>query len=100
MDDFLGYVATALGQALNGVLQVITDFVNLVIEMLPNPDPFPEIIENLPDSTTADMGFAFYWADSFFGIDVCTTIISAWVAMMIASAVFAFVYWVVKAIKP
>lgn len=98
--DFIGYIAQALGDAVNGVLQVITDFINLIIEVVPNPDPFPEIIEDLPDSAAADMGFTFYWADSFFGVDMCVNIISAWVAMMIASAVFAFIYWVVKAIKP
>lgn len=98
--DFLGYIAQALGDALNGVLQVMVDFINVVIEHVPNPDPFPEIIENLPDSSAADMGFAFYWADAFFGVDVSVGILTAWVGLMVASAVFAFIYWVVKAIKP
>lgn len=98
--DFLGTIAIALGDAVNGVLQVITDFINLIIEVVPNPDPFPEIIENLPESTTANMGFAWYWIDTFCGVQTCTTILAAWAALMVAGAVFTVVYWVVKAIKP
>lgn len=98
--DFLGWVADRLGDAVNGILQVVTDFLNLVIEVLPNPDPFPALIEQLPDSTASDMGFAWYWLDAFCGVEVSTTIIGIWVGLMIAGAAFAAVYWVVKAIKP
>ena len=85
--DFLGTVAQALGDAVNGVLQVITDFINLIIDVVPNPDPFPEIIENLPESATANMGFAWYWIDTFCGVQVCTNILAAWAALMIARTV-------------
>lgn len=98
--DFLGTVATALGDALNGVLQVITDFLNLIISVLPNPDPFAGLIEQMEPETAADMGFAFYWLDAFIGVDAATGILAAWAAVMVASAGFAVVYWVVKAVKP
>lgn len=98
--DFLGWVAEKLGEAVNGILQVITDFLNLIIDVLPNPDPFPELIENMPDSAAFDMGFGWYWLDAFCGIETSTMIIGVWVGVMIAGAAFAAVYWVVKAIKP
>lgn len=98
--DVITTVVSALGDAVNGVLQVITDFLNLVISVLPNPDPFPELIEGMPDSAAADMGFVRYWLDAFIGIDYATGVLMAWSAVMVAGAVFAVVYWVVKAIKP
>lgn len=98
--DIIGGVFQVLGDAVNGVLQVIADFINLIIDVLPNPDPFPDIIENMSVSTTADIGFAYYWLDAFVGVDYSTGLIIAWVTLMVASSVFAVVYWVIKAIKP
>lgn len=98
--DFLGYVANALGDAVNGILQVITDFINLVISVVPNPDPFPQMIENMPDETALDMGMVWYWLDAFAGVDTSTAILAAWAGVMVLSGVFAVIYWVVKAIKP
>lgn len=98
--DFLGWIAQALGDAVNGILQVIADFINLIIDILPNPDPFPEIINGLTAETAANLGFARFWIDAFIGIDNALMIIGAWAVLMGGAAVFAVVYWVVKAIKP
>lgn len=98
--DFLGTIAQALGNAINGVLQVVTDFLNLIISVLPNPDPFPEIIESMSADTAANMGFANYWLGALVDVNAAAGIISAWAGLMVASVVFAVVYWVVKAIKP
>lgn len=98
--DILTPVVQFLGDAVNGVLQVIADFINLIISIIPNPDPFPEMIDNLGGSTAADLGFARYWLDAFIGIDAAVIMLSAWAAVMVAGAVFAVIYWVVKAIKP
>lgn len=98
MGDFLGYVAEKLGDAVNGVVQVIVSFLNVVIEALPNPDPFPEIIQGMDVSDASGLGFGFYWIDAFFGVDTCTGLIAAWCGLMIASAIFAAVYYAVKQI--
>lgn len=98
--DVLGLVWQALGDAVNGIIQVVVDFINLIIEILPNPDPFNEMIENMPDEAAFDLGFTRYWLDAFIGIDVATGMLAAFAAVMIAGAVFAVVYWIVKAIKP
>lgn len=98
--DFLGTVAQVLGDAVNGVLQVIADFINLIIEIVPNPDPFPELIANLNGTTAANMSFGWYWLDAFVGVEFGSMVIGIWGTLMIASSVFAVIYWVVKAIKP
>lgn len=98
--DILGYVVQALGSAVNGVLQVIADFINLIISVLPNPDPFPAIVEELDVSNVGGVGMAHYWLDAFVGVDFAVGVIGAWATLMVASSVFAVVYWVIKSIKP
>lgn len=98
--DAITTVVQILGDAVNGVLQVVADFINLIISVLPNPDPFPEMIEQMGGATAADLGFARYWLDAFIGIDVAVGMLAAWAAVMVAGAVFAVVYWVVMSIKP
>lgn len=94
--DALQYVATSLGDLVNGVMQTIVSFLNVVIEAIPNPDPFPQIIQNMDASTAGNMGFAFYWLDAFFGVNTCVSILAAWAGMMVASVVFAAVYMAIK----
>lgn len=98
--DFLGTIAQVLGDAVNGVLQVVADFLNLVISIVPNPDPFPEIIEGMSADTGADMGFAVYWLNNAVDVNAVSALIAAWAGLMVASCVFAVIYWVVKSIKP
>lgn len=98
--DLLGYVVQALGSAVNGVLQVITDFINLIIGILPNPDPFPAIIEGLDVGNVSGAGMAYYWLDAAVGVEFAVGVIGSWAALMVASSVFAVVYWVIKSVKP
>lgn len=98
--DPLQTVVQVLGSAVGGVLQVLADFINLIIEILPNPDPFPQMIEDMSVDTAANLGFARYWLDAFAGIEATSMMLGIWATLMIASAVFAVIYWVVKAIKP
>lgn len=94
------YVFNLLGAAINGILQVFTDFLNLVIEMVPNPDPFPEIINSLPEDVVLDSGFYLYWIDAFVGISEANLVIVNFVALWVASLVFALVFKVAGMIKP
>lgn len=96
----LQYFFTSIGDAINGALQAIVGFLNVVIAALPNPDPFPTIIDSLDPDTAANLAFGYFWIDSFFGIDVCILILNLWISLMINAAIFAFVYFIVKVIKP
>lgn len=89
---------TSLGDLVNGALQVIVDFINLIIGSIPNPDPFGPMIEGMSSGEVVDNGLVFYWLDAFGGVDFVTTAVAVWVGAMIASAVFAFIYWIVKAL--
>lgn len=98
--DALGYVFSAIGSAIGGVLQVLVDFLNLIIEVLPNPDPFPALVESVAVEPSGFTATAFYWLDCFVGVDFGVGVITAWATLMVGSVVFAAVYWVVKTIKP
>lgn len=96
----LDYVFQMLGAAVNGVLQVITDFINLIIEVVPNPDPFPEIIANMPDQLTLDVGMALYWLDAFVGIHEANMLITLFVTGWMLSLIFALIFKLIGMIKP
>lgn len=98
--EVLDYIFTAIGYAVNGVLQVLTDFINLIIEVVPNPDPFQQMIDEMPDSVAIDWGFPLYWIDAFIGVEEAGIAISTYIAMLTFTAIFAFLYFVIKAIKP
>lgn len=98
--DTLNYIFTVIGDAINGVLQVLVDFVNVIIEVVPNPDPFQEMIDNMPDSVAIDWGFALYWIDSFIGVEEAGIAIMTYLSLLAMTAIFAFLYFMIKVIKP
>lgn len=94
------YVFSMLGAAINGLLQVFTDFLNLVIEIVPNPDPFPEMIQNLPSEVTLDAGLYLFWIDAFVGINEANTVIVTFITLWVVSLVFALIFKLAGMIKP
>lgn len=96
--DALNYIFTVIGDAVNGALQVVTDFLNVLIEVVPNPDPFQEMIDSMPDSVAIDWGFALYWIDNFIGVNEAGAAIMTYIAFLAFTAIFAFLYFMVKGI--
>lgn len=97
--DLLGTVFEMLGAALNGAIQVFTDFINLIIVTVPNPDPFPQVIEEMPVDLVIDMGYVWYWIDCFVGIDGAIQILDLFVVLWLASLTFAVIYKIAGFIK-
>lgn len=93
-------VFSLIGAAINGAIQVFTDFINLIIDILPNPDPFPEMIANMPDSVVLDTGFYLYWIDQFIGVTEAKMLIFNFMILWVASLTFAAVYKIASFIKP
>lgn len=93
-------IFTIIGTALNGALQVFTDFINLIIEVLPNPDPFPAIIEAMPTDVFVSKGFVFYWIDQFIGLTNAEMLLTTFTVLWLASLAFAIVYKVTSFIVP
>ena len=93
-------VFSVIGDVIGGALQTLVGLLNALINALPNPDPFPEIIEDMDTESLVNMGFVTYWLDAFVGIDFAVVFLGAFTALLIASIVFAGVYFAVKAVKP
>lgn len=93
------YVFNLLGSIINGAIQVFTDFLNLIIDIVPNPDPFPEMIANMPDRVILDHGFFLYWVEQLIGVTEANMLIVNFMVLWVASLTFALVYKVSKFIK-
>ena len=94
-------VAHSIGDALNGVFQVVCDFLNLLASILPNPDPFPAMIENVqPAESWSVWGFAAYWLDQAVSVQFLRDGLTVWIGVMIVGMTFAIIYWGIKAVKP
>ena len=96
--EWLGYVLEAIGTAINGALQVLVDVLNLIIQVVPNPDPFPELIANMPTEVAVDWGFTLYWIDTFIGVEEASIAIGTYISFLLFTAIFAFIYWFAKGV--
>lgn len=73
------------------ILTVVSDAITSLVGMLPNPDPFPEIINDLEIDTSDNATIAFYWLNQFVDIPLITNVLAAyftmfaigWIIMMI-----------------
>lgn len=97
--EALQYFAEAVGNALNGVFQAICDFLSLLSTIIPNPDPFPGMIENADTASLVDFGFAAYWLDQVVGIDFMRDALTIFYLMMAAGLTFAVIYWGIKGLR-
>lgn len=97
--EALNFVFTMIGAAINGAIQVFTDLLNLIIDVLPNPDPFPQIIEEMPSEVTIDKGFVLFWIDKLIGVNNAEMLLTTFTVLWLASLSFAVCYWVAKFIK-
>lgn len=100
LDKFLGWVAYNIGQALNGAIQVLCDFLNLIASLVPNPDPFRQVVTNLGNEQLGDVGFYMYWLDCFIGVDRAAELLDMFFLLWTASLVFALIYRIGMMIKP
>lgn len=63
------------------ILTVISNSITELLSILPNPDPFPVIIENLELSGTEPVAVAYYWLDQIFYADAVVSVLGTWFLM-------------------
>lgn len=63
------------------ILGAISEMIGSLLGMLPNPDPFPQILEQLELAGTDSVYVAYYWLDQFFIGDVVVTCLGLWFGM-------------------
>lgn len=64
-----------------GVLDAITSAVATLLGFLPNPDPFPAILDELTLSTSDSIVVAYQWLNTFTYADVILESLSIWFLM-------------------
>lgn len=71
----------AIAQIFLQILRVVSDSISALLGMLPNPDPFPTILDSLSLDSGNSLVVAYYWLDQFFMADVIVTMIGLWFVM-------------------
>lgn len=72
--------ATA-GDIFLSILQVVSDAVTQLVSLLPNPDPFPEIINSIDFDAAGSGLMAIWWADQFIDMEFITQLTLSWLFM-------------------
>lgn len=70
-----------IGEIFLSILEVVSNAITTLVGMLPNPDPFPAIIQQLNIDTSDQATFAFYWLNNFVDLPMITGILAAYFTM-------------------
>lgn len=70
-----------VGSIFLSILATVSDSITALLSMLPNPDPFPEILDNMTLTGTESVSVAYYWLDQFFIADAVVTVLGLWFLM-------------------
>ena len=86
-----------IGQIFLDILTVVSDSITELLGMLPNPDPFPEILEDM-DLSSDDAGVqAYFWLNQFVDIPAVVAILAAWFTMFAIGWIIMMLWKWIKA---
>lgn len=98
MEDFtFQSVAVLVEMAIVSFINAIADFVNAVANAVPNPDPFPAVIENLVIDDGSIGAQAFFFINQFVDIGTIVGIFAAWFPMFAMAWIFQLLWTIGKA---
>lgn len=84
-----------IGAIFLGILKTVSDTITGFLSYLPNPDPFPEIIEDLSLTGSEPISIAYYWIDQFFYADAVVSALGTWFIMFpIAWIIMMLLKWI------
>lgn len=70
-----------IGKIFLDILTVISDTITTLLGMLPNPDPFPAIINNLRIEASNPFAIACFWLDQFLDLSLIISFLEAFFSM-------------------
>lgn len=70
-----------IGEIFLSILETVSNSITALLSLLPNPDPFPEILDDLTLTGNDAMSVAYYWLDQFFIADAVVTVLGLWFLM-------------------
>lgn len=96
MDFVYSQIVQILQMALVAIINGLATFVGTIGRILPNPDPFPEIIENLTFGGGDAAPIAFYWLNKFVDITTVTYVIVTWFVIFGLGWIYQFLWNLIK----
>lgn len=78
------------------VLNGFIDVVAALLDVLPNPDPFPAMIDDLVVQGGDVVAVAYYWLDAFFVADAVVQIFTAWFALFALAWVIQWLWRLIR----
>lgn len=79
------------------ILRVVSDTISVLLGMLPNPDPFPAILDGIQLQSNDALVVAYYWLDQFFMADVVIRVLGLWFLMFPLAWVIMMLWKWIKA---
>lgn len=70
-----------VGQIFLSILATVSNSITALLSLLPNPDPFPQILDGMTVTSSDAMAVAYYWLDKFFIADAVITVLGLWFLM-------------------
>lgn len=79
------------------ILEVVTNAITTLLGMLPNPDPFPEIISGMTFDSTDAFRVAWYWLDTFIDMELFLSVMTMWFSMFALAWIIQMLWKWIKA---
>lgn len=70
-----------IGEIFLSIMETVSNSITALLSILPNPDPFPEILDDLSLTGNEAISIAYYWLDQFFIADAVVTVLGLWFLM-------------------
>lgn len=76
------------------ILEAIAGFFNSILEVV-NPDPFPEMIQNMQFSADSPFVTAWAWINNFVDVGSMLLIFQSWLTMFVTAwAIMLLLRWI------
>lgn len=79
------------------VLEVVSDAITSMVGLLPNPDPFPGIIDAINVDTSDATTTAFFWLIQFVDLPAISAVLAAYFTMFAIAWIIMTIWKWVKA---
>lgn len=86
-----------IGAIFLDILGTVSDFITTLLGILPNPDPFPQILDELQLTSSDSLTIAYYWLDQFVIADAVITMLGLWFLMFPLAWIILMLWKWVKA---
>lgn len=99
MDIDITDVSVLVQRMIIAALNAVNDGISSLVGLLPNPDPFDELLAvgNLTGDPAAVL--AFYWLNQFFDVSAIVAVIMTWLGMFALAWLIMMLWRWAKAVR-